>query len=243
MRGSPSTRSCRADGEGGDLRPTLLLPHDIRLRASDSPQALTHDSCEPPQTPSKLISVPPVSSCNVGRTNAMISARGAPMYSARFGMHTNPFLPLSDPDTIFRSTQVRETLHHFVHARTNHHGMFLLAGEVGTGKTTAIQAAVRELPANTPVAFPPPTTSTPSELLEEVCLAVGLAKRARESKAERRRRLRGDSRESCGGGAKARRDRRRGPSRDGRRVRAAASSYESPRRTSSRSTNLPGRST
>jgi general secretion pathway protein A len=69
--------------------------------------------------------------------------------------------------------------------------MFLLAGEVGTGKTTAIQAAVRGLPAKTPVAFPPPTTSTPSELLDEVCLAVGLANRARESKAERQRRLEG----------------------------------------------------
>ena len=111
------------------------------------------------------------------------------MYSAQFGMHTNPFLPLSDPETIFRSSQVRETLLHFVHARKNHHGMFLLAGEVGSGKTTAIHAALRGLPPKTPVAFPPPTTSTPSELLDELCLAVGLAKRARELKAERQRRL------------------------------------------------------
>ncbi len=110
------------------------------------------------------------------------------MYSAYFGLRANPFLPLSDPETILRSTHVRETLQHLLHARQNHHGVFLLTGEVGTGKTTAIRAAVAELPSKTPVVFLPPTLSTPGELLEELCLALSLGG-ARESKAERRRRL------------------------------------------------------
>jgi type II secretory pathway predicted ATPase ExeA len=110
------------------------------------------------------------------------------VYSAYFGLRTNPFLPLSDPETILRSSQVRETLQHFLHAWQNHHGLFLLTGEVGTGKTTAIQAAVAELPTKTPVVFLPPTLSTPGELLDEMCHALSLWG-ARESKAERRRRL------------------------------------------------------
>ena len=113
------------------------------------------------------------------------------MYSVYFGLRTSPFLPLSDPETILRSTQVRETLQHFLHALQNHHGMFLLTGEVGTGKTTAIRAAVAELPEKTPVVFLPPTVSTSAELLEELCQALSIG-RARDSKAERRRKL-----ESC----------------------------------------------
>jgi type II secretory pathway predicted ATPase ExeA len=113
------------------------------------------------------------------------------MYSTFFGLRTNPFLPLSDPEMILRSTQVRETLQHFLYARQNHHGIFLLTGEVGTGKTTAIQAAVAELPAETPVIFLPPTLSSWGELRDELCLALSL-RGAKESNAEKRRRL-----ESC----------------------------------------------
>ncbi len=118
----------------------------------------------------------------------MIPPWGGSVYSAYFGLRANPFLPLSDPETILRSTHVRETLQHFLHARQNHHGVFLLTGEVGTGKTTAIRAAVAELPSKTPVVFLPPTLSTSGELLDELCQALSLGG-ARESKTERRRRL------------------------------------------------------
>src|SRR5262245_35748198 len=110
------------------------------------------------------------------------------MYSTFFGLRTNPFLPLSDPETILRSTQVKETLQHFLYARENHHAIFLLTGEVGTGKTTAIQAAVKELPAKTPVLFLPPTLSTWGELLDELCQALAPGP-ARDSKVQKRRRL------------------------------------------------------
>jgi general secretion pathway protein A len=113
------------------------------------------------------------------------------MYSHFFGLRTNPFLPLSDPATILRTSQVQETLQHLLHARQNHHGIFLLTGEVGTGKTTAMQAAVAELPAKTPVVFLPPTLSSWGELLDELCQALSPGG-ARGSKAEKRRRL-----ESC----------------------------------------------
>ena len=111
------------------------------------------------------------------------------MYSKHFGLTADAFFPLSDPEDIFRSSQVRETVQHFFYARRNHHALFLLTGEVGTGKTTAMGAVARDLPEGTPVARVSPATSTPGELLDELCQGFGLPRRPRESKPQRLRRM------------------------------------------------------
>lgn len=104
-------------------------------------------------------------------------------------MERSPFFPLSDSGVIYRSSQVRETVQHFFHAREQHHALFLLTGEVGTGKTTAIRAIERELPEKTAVAHVHHATSTESELADELCRGFGLPKRPREAKLRRIRRL------------------------------------------------------
>lgn len=111
------------------------------------------------------------------------------MYSTHFGLTADPFLPLSDPEEIYPSSQVREAVHHFLYARKSHHALFLLTGEIGTGKTTAVSAILRELPEGTPVAKVSPATSRPGELLDEVFQGFGLPKKSRETKPQRLRRL------------------------------------------------------
>ncbi len=111
------------------------------------------------------------------------------MFAEHFGVRENPFYSLSDPDAIFPSSELREAVQHFLFARENRDAIFLLTGEVGTGKTTAIRAVCRELPQDAPIATLYYSTLGPDELLKELVIAFRLKKRTRESRSQRFRRL------------------------------------------------------
>ncbi len=111
------------------------------------------------------------------------------MYEAHFGLRENPFSSSPSPEFIYQSREHREALAHFQYAITNREPFVLLTGEVGTGKTTAIQALRRFLPSGTPVAFVGHTTLEPRELLEEIALRFGLDTQSGESKPSLMRRL------------------------------------------------------
>ena len=64
------------------------------------------------------------------------------MYSDHFGLAENPFTPLSSASRPYRSKELEEALSHFQYARLNRESFFLLVGEVGTGKSTAVRAIV-----------------------------------------------------------------------------------------------------
>lgn len=111
------------------------------------------------------------------------------MYRAHFGLRDNPFGTTPAPEFIYQSPEHQEALAHFRYAMANREAFVLLTGEVGTGKTTAVQALRRELPEGTPVAVVTHTTLAPSEFLEEILIRFGLESKAEESRPARVRRL------------------------------------------------------
>ena len=111
------------------------------------------------------------------------------MYQAHFGLKTNPFRSSPSPEFIYESKEHREALAHFRYALENREAFLLLTGEVGTGKTTAVQAVRRLLPAGTPVAVVTHSTLEPRELIEEIALRFGLEPVPGESKPALMQRL------------------------------------------------------
>ncbi len=104
------------------------------------------------------------------------------MYESYFGLGQNPFSPTPTPEFIYESQEYREALAHFRYAIDNREAFLLLTGEVGTGKTTAVQSLRRDLPPHAPVAVVTHTTLEPHELLEEIALRFGLEPIHGESK-------------------------------------------------------------
>ena len=104
------------------------------------------------------------------------------MYTEHFGLEENPFLPGSAAPPPFSSKELNEALAHFLYALRNREGFFLLVGEVGTGKSTAIRAMLSALAPDTPRALVRHTSLDDRELLEEVLRRFGLEAQGAESK-------------------------------------------------------------
>ena len=96
------------------------------------------------------------------------------MYNDHFNLKEHPFSSAPSPEFIFHSRELREALAHFRFAIENREAFLMMTGEVGTGKTTAVQALLRLLPEGTPVAVVNHTTLRPRELLEEICARFGV---------------------------------------------------------------------
>ncbi len=106
------------------------------------------------------------------------------MYLDHFGLVQNPFTPLSTASGPFRSKELEEALAHFQYARMNRESFFLLVGEVGTGKSTAVRAIVDSLGPEFPVAVLRHTRLDARELLEEVLRQFGVPSRGPSSKSQ-----------------------------------------------------------
>lgn len=104
------------------------------------------------------------------------------MYTDHFGLEENPFLPVSRTPPPFASKDLNEAVAHFLYALKNREGFFLLVGEVGTGKSTAIRAMLSALAPDTPTALVRHTSLDARELLEEVLRRFGLEAQGTESK-------------------------------------------------------------
>jgi type II secretory pathway predicted ATPase ExeA/Flp pilus assembly protein TadD len=104
------------------------------------------------------------------------------MYTDHFGLEENPFLPGSRTPPPFSSKELNEAVAHFLYALKNREGFFLLVGEVGTGKSTAIRAMLSALAPDTPRALVRHTSLDARELLEEVLRRFGLEAEGTESK-------------------------------------------------------------
>jgi len=61
------------------------------------------------------------------------------MYNAFFGFTQNPFNMSPDPSFLFRSPQHEEALANLIYGVQSRKGFIVLAGEVGTGKTTMLE--------------------------------------------------------------------------------------------------------
>ncbi|MDR0678903.1 MAG: tRNA (adenosine(37)-N6)-threonylcarbamoyltransferase complex ATPase subunit type 1 TsaE, partial [Puniceicoccales bacterium] len=72
---------------------------------------------------------------------------GYDMYLPYFGLARSPFGIAPDPDFLYLSPQHGEALAHLRYGIGQRKGIVVLTGEVGCGKTTLLQALLRELPA------------------------------------------------------------------------------------------------
>src|SRR6516162_2583315 len=61
------------------------------------------------------------------------------MYNAFFGLSQNPFNMSPDPSFLYRSPQHEEALANLIYGVQGRKGFIVLAGEVGTGKTTMLE--------------------------------------------------------------------------------------------------------
>jgi general secretion pathway protein A len=75
------------------------------------------------------------------------------LYLNFYGIAREPFGPTPDPDLLYLTHGHREALAQLLYAIQERKGFMLLTAEVGTGKTTLLQALRRELDDNTAVAY------------------------------------------------------------------------------------------
>jgi len=97
------------------------------------------------------------------------------MYEAFFGLKEQPFALTPDPRFLWLSDTHKEGLAALVYGITRHKGFLLLTGEVGTGKTTLLRAALDQLPPDTDTALVLNTIDlTPLDLLKLIAAEFGL---------------------------------------------------------------------
>jgi general secretion pathway protein A len=75
------------------------------------------------------------------------------MYESFFGLNEPPFSLTPDPRFLWLSTTHQEGLAALVYGITRRKGFLLLTGEVGTGKTTLLRAALQQIPPDTDTAL------------------------------------------------------------------------------------------
>jgi len=96
------------------------------------------------------------------------------MYESFFGLREPAFSLTPDPRFLWMSETHREGLAALVYGITRRKGFLLLTGEVGTGKTTLIRAALAQIPRNTDTALVLNTTDlTALDLLRLIAAEFG----------------------------------------------------------------------
>jgi general secretion pathway protein A len=97
------------------------------------------------------------------------------MYESFFGLREPAFSLAPDPRFLWLSETHEEGLASLVYGITRRKGFMLLTGEVGTGKTTLLRAALDQIPVDTEVALVMNTAElTPIDLLRLVTAEFGL---------------------------------------------------------------------
>jgi general secretion pathway protein A len=75
------------------------------------------------------------------------------MYNSFYGLDTDPFRVNPDPRFLYLSESHREALATLVYAANERKGFIVLTGEVGTGKTTILNALLNRLDPSTQAAY------------------------------------------------------------------------------------------
>jgi general secretion pathway protein A len=97
------------------------------------------------------------------------------MYEASFRLRKNSFQLSADPEFLYLTMQHREALAGLLYAILSHKGLVTLIGDAGTGKTTLLAKALRQIPVerlHSSVILNP--CLTPAEFLELSLLDFGL---------------------------------------------------------------------
>jgi general secretion pathway protein A len=106
------------------------------------------------------------------------------MNLAFYGFLSKPFETTPDPRFLYLAPGHREALAQLTYGLQEGKGFILLTGEVGTGKTTLLQALFKRLDAKTAVAFVFNTTLPFDQILEYVLEDLGIP-RPGDSQAQR----------------------------------------------------------
>lgn len=92
------------------------------------------------------------------------------MYTQFYGFSKKPFDVTSNPEFLFLSASHREALASLIYGVQERRGILVLTGEVGTGKTTLLKAAMAELADSTRFAF---IFYTRADFAEQLTMAAG----------------------------------------------------------------------
>ena len=92
-----------------------------------------------------------------------------PVYSTYFGLNEAPFNITPDPSFLFQSASHQEAFAQLQYGIRARRGFIVLTGEVGTGKTTLIQALLAQLVDTTHTALIFSAITSPIDLLRYVC--------------------------------------------------------------------------
>jgi general secretion pathway protein A len=98
------------------------------------------------------------------------------MYCEFFGFSERPFDVTPDPRFLYLSTAHREMLASLVYGVKERRGFITIVGEVGTGKTTLLNAMLDKLDKTTKIAFVFNTAVTFEQMLHLALIDLGLTK-------------------------------------------------------------------
>lgn len=96
------------------------------------------------------------------------------MYLEFFGLKENPFTISPDPKYIYYSPTHKEALSQMIYCVNHNCGFMLLTGEVGTGKTSLVNAFKKYLPPAYQAAVLSHAILSPRGLLQSICKAFGV---------------------------------------------------------------------
>jgi general secretion pathway protein A len=100
------------------------------------------------------------------------------MYCEFFGLSEKPFDVTPDPKFLYLTPGHKEALSSLIYGIRERRGFIVLVGEVGTGKTTLLNAVVNRLDEKTQVSFVFNTDVAFEEMLNMALVDLGLAKPA-----------------------------------------------------------------
>jgi len=92
-----------------------------------------------------------------------------PVYNSYFGLKEAPFNITPDPSFLFESASHQEGLAQLQYGIEARRGFIVLTGEVGTGKTTLLQALLRKIGQDSKTALIFSAITSPLDLLRYVC--------------------------------------------------------------------------
>ena len=96
------------------------------------------------------------------------------MYEKHFQLRERPFALSPDPEYLYPSRGHQEALSYLRYGVEGHAGFVVITGEIGSGKTTMLQALLGRLDRNITVARIVNTMLDPRELLEAIALDFGI---------------------------------------------------------------------
>src|SRR5215467_4660789 len=105
------------------------------------------------------------------------------MYCRHFGLNEPPFGLTPDPKFFFRTDSFLEALSSLKYGIEQNKGIVLLTGEVGTGKTTTLRAAIKGLGQEILAAYIFNPYLTVAEFFEQFSYAIGFPSSGTSSKA------------------------------------------------------------